>query len=46
MPKWIAAACEVLVADADAKTRPRSTAPAVTTTPTFLLLMKGSLRDR
>jgi hypothetical protein len=46
MPKWIVAACEVLVADADAKTRPITAAPAATTTPTFLLLMKGSLRNR
>jgi len=46
MPKCIVAVCEVLVADADAKTRPTTAAPAATTTPTFLLLMKGSLRNR
>jgi hypothetical protein len=36
--------CEGLVADAGTKTRARTAAPAATTTPIFLLLMKGSLR--
>jgi hypothetical protein len=39
-------ACEGLVADAGTKTSVRTAVVAATTTPVFLLLMKGSLRYR
>jgi hypothetical protein len=41
----MALACDVLVAEADAKTRARTAALAATTTPIFLLRITSSLQD-